>query len=49
LAHAGLVSEGQGFGFANMRERAKNLGGVLDVQSKLGHGTSVIVRVRMAG
>jgi signal transduction histidine kinase len=48
LARAGLVSEGQGFGFANMRERAKNLGAALDIQSKLGHGTSVIVRLRMA-
>jgi predicted ATPase/signal transduction histidine kinase len=48
LARAGLVSEGQGFGFANMRERAKNLGAAFDIQSKVGHGTSVIVRLRMA-
>ena len=48
LSRAGLVSEGQGFGFANMRERAKNLGAALDIQSKVGHGTSVIVRLRMA-
>jgi signal transduction histidine kinase len=48
LARAGLVSEGQGFGFANMRERAKNLGATLDIQSNLGRGTSVIVRLRMA-
>jgi predicted ATPase/signal transduction histidine kinase len=48
LARAGLLSEGQGFGFANMRERAKNLGAALHIQSKLGHGTSVIVRLRMA-
>jgi signal transduction histidine kinase len=48
LARAGLLSEGQGFGFANMRERAKNLGAALHIQSKPGHGTSVIVRLRMA-
>jgi signal transduction histidine kinase len=48
LVRAGLVMEGEGFGFANMRERAKNLGAALDTQSKLGHGTSVIVRLRMA-
>jgi two-component system NarL family sensor kinase len=47
LARAGQLREGQGFGFANMRERAKNLGGALHIQSKLGHGTSVIVRLRM--
>ena len=46
LARAGLLSEG--FGFANMRERAKNLGAALHIQSKPGHGTSVIVRLRMA-
>jgi signal transduction histidine kinase len=48
LARVGLVSEGQGFGFSNMRERAKNLGATLDVQSKRGRGTSVIVRLRLA-
>lgn len=48
LARAGLVSEGQGFGFANMRERARNLGATLDIQSKLRRGTSVIVRLRLA-
>jgi predicted ATPase/signal transduction histidine kinase len=45
LARARLVSEG--FGFANMRARAKNLGAALDIQSKPGHGTSVIVRLRI--
>jgi signal transduction histidine kinase len=48
LARAQLVSEGQGFGFANMRARAKNLGATLEVQSKPGQGTSVIVRLRLA-
>jgi nitrate/nitrite-specific signal transduction histidine kinase len=47
LAEAQLVSGGQGFGFANMRERAKNLGAALDIQSKPGHGTTVIVRLRV--
>jgi signal transduction histidine kinase len=45
LAKARLVSGGQGFGFANMRERAKNLGATLDIRSKPGDGTSVIVRL----
>jgi len=47
LARARLVSAGQGFGFANMRARAKNLGATLDVRSKSGQGTSVIVRLRI--
>jgi signal transduction histidine kinase len=47
LARAKLESEGQGFGFGNMRERAKNLGATLDIQSRPGHGTSVIVRLRI--
>jgi LytS/YehU family sensor histidine kinase len=42
------VSEGHGFGFANMSARAKNLGAALDIESKPGHGTSVIVRLRLA-
>jgi predicted ATPase/signal transduction histidine kinase len=42
------LSERHGFGFANMRARAENLGAVLDVESKPGHGTSVIVRLRLA-
>jgi signal transduction histidine kinase len=47
LARAQLVSGGQGFGFANMRERAKNLGAALDIQSKPGQGTTVIERLRV--
>ena len=39
------MSEGQGFGFANMHARAKNLGATLEVRSKPGQGTSVIVRL----
>jgi signal transduction histidine kinase len=42
------LSERHGFGFANMSARAKNLGAALDIESKPGHGTSVIVRLRMA-
>jgi predicted ATPase/signal transduction histidine kinase len=42
------LSERHGFGFANMSARAKNLGATLDIESKPGHGTSVIVRLRMA-
>jgi predicted ATPase/signal transduction histidine kinase len=45
LAKSRGVSEGQGFGFANMRARAKNLGATLEVRSKYGQGTSVIVRL----
>jgi signal transduction histidine kinase len=47
LARARLVSEGEGFGFANMRARAENLGAALDIQSKPGHGTSIVVRLRL--
>jgi signal transduction histidine kinase len=47
LARAGLVSKGQGFGFANMHERAKNLGAALGIESKVGQGTTVIVRLRI--
>ena len=46
LAKARLVSGGQGFGFCNMRARAKNLGACLDIRSNSDHGTSVIVRLR---
>jgi predicted ATPase/signal transduction histidine kinase len=48
LARTRPLSEGHGFGFANMRARAKNLGAALDIESKPGHGTSVIVRLRLA-
>jgi signal transduction histidine kinase len=47
LATARRVSGDQGFGFANMRARAKNLGATLDIRSKPGRGTSVIVRLRI--
>jgi signal transduction histidine kinase len=46
LTKARLASEGQGFGFANMRARAKNLGATLEIRSKPGQGTTVIVRLR---
>jgi signal transduction histidine kinase len=45
LARARQVSEGQGFGFANMRARAKNLGATLEIRSKPGQGASIIVRL----
>jgi signal transduction histidine kinase len=48
LANARRVSGGQGFGFANMRARAKNLGATLEIRSKRGQGTSVIVRLQRA-
>ena len=40
-------SGGQGFGFDNMRARAKSLGAALGIRSRPGHGTSVIVRLRI--
>ncbi len=39
------ASAREGFGFANMRARAKNLGAKLEVRSSAGAGTSVAVRV----
>jgi signal transduction histidine kinase len=48
LTKTRLMSEGQGFGFTNMRARAKNLGATLEIRSKPGQGTSVIVRLRRA-
>jgi PAS domain S-box-containing protein len=38
-------SSGEGFGFANMRARAKNIGAELDIRSRAGSGTSVVVRL----
>jgi signal transduction histidine kinase len=48
LTKSRLINEGQGFGFANMRARAKSLGATLEIRSKPGQGTSVIVRLRRA-
>jgi PAS domain S-box-containing protein len=39
------ISGGEGFGFANMRARAKNIGAELDIRSSAGGGTSVVVRL----
>jgi PAS domain S-box-containing protein len=39
------ISGGEGFGFANMRARAKNLGAELHIRSSAGTGTSVVVRL----
>ena len=38
-------SSGEGFGFGNMRARAKNIGAELDIRSSAGSGTSVVVRL----
>jgi signal transduction histidine kinase len=38
----------QGFGLTNMRERASAIGGRCDIQSKVGKGTQVIVRLPRA-
>ena len=45
IANARLISEGTGFGFANMRARAKNLGAKLDIRTASGRGTTVTVRL----
>jgi two-component system, NarL family, sensor kinase len=39
------ISGGEGFGFANMRTRAKGLGAELDIRSSAGTGTNVVVRL----
>jgi two-component system NarL family sensor kinase len=38
-------SSDEGFGFGNMRARAKNIGAELDIRSSAGSGTSVVVRL----
>jgi signal transduction histidine kinase len=40
----GLVGDGH-LGLVTMRERAEDLGGLLELRSRRGHGTSVILRV----
>jgi signal transduction histidine kinase len=44
---SGVLSEQlkteEGFGFTNMRERAKKLNGTLDIRTAPGHGTSIVV------
>jgi PAS domain S-box-containing protein len=45
IASARLISAGTGFGFANMRARAKSLGAKLDIRSTSGRGTTVAVRL----
>ncbi len=42
---AGGRSSGGGFGFANMRSRAKNIGAELEIRSTAGRGTTVVVRL----
>lgn len=41
--------EGQAFGLEIMRERTKGIGGTLDLDSRPGHGTRIIVRVPRSG
>jgi two-component system NarL family sensor kinase len=47
----GIVSErlkiGEGFGFINMRERAKKLNATLDIRTAAGGGTSIVVSLPM--
>ena len=38
-------SSAEGFGFANMRARAKNIGAELNIRSSAGGGTNVVVRL----
>jgi signal transduction histidine kinase len=45
ICNGRTASAREGFGFANMRVRAKNLGAKLEVRSSAGAGTSVAVRV----
>jgi PAS domain S-box-containing protein len=45
LGMAKAPESGQGFGLANMRARAKNLGGSLRIRTRPGHGTSIVVSV----
>jgi signal transduction histidine kinase len=44
---SGIVSERlktrEGFGFTNMRERAKKLNGTLEIRTAPGRGTSIVV------
>ena len=37
----------QGYGLRNMRERAEKIGGHLSVESQLGKGTSIILKIKM--
>jgi two-component system, NarL family, sensor histidine kinase DegS len=45
IGNARLISEGTGFGFSNMRARAKNLGAKLDIRTASRRGTTVTVRL----
>jgi signal transduction histidine kinase len=42
-----ITAKEAGLGLGGMRERASLLGGTLDVESKQGHGTTVIARIPM--
>jgi signal transduction histidine kinase len=48
IDHARL-GNGEGLGFGNMRGRAKKLGAELDIQTAVGRGTSIIVRLPVTG
>ncbi len=41
--------EGQVFGLDIMRERTKGIGGTLELDSRPGHGTRIVVRVPKSG
>ncbi len=41
-----LSKEPPTWGLFNMRERARAIGGTLDIESKRGHGTRIVVRVK---
>jgi signal transduction histidine kinase len=45
IAGSRPISGGEGFGFANMRARAKNISAELAIRSRPGRGTSVVVRL----
>jgi PAS domain S-box-containing protein len=45
MAGSRPISGGEGFGFANMRARAKSIGAELDIRSRARSGTSVVVRL----
>jgi signal transduction histidine kinase len=43
------LEKNEGFGLANMRDRAADIGGSLEIETAVGHGTTVIVSVPVSG
>jgi signal transduction histidine kinase len=39
------LAKSEGFGLRNMRTRASQIGGTLDIQSASGHGTTIVLTV----